>query len=176
DAPRAGPPGRRGGPWCPPSCPAGRRAMAYLLTLVTFLPTVGALLVLALPRRQDSVTRYAALLTTALTFVVSLPLYFRFNPSVADYQFVEQRPWIPSLGVTYHLGVDGISVLLVLLTTVLMPLVILSSWTSVESRWKEFAITMLLLETGMVGVFVSLDLFLFYVFWEAMLIPMYLII
>src|SRR5262245_24171659 len=150
--------------------------MAYLLTLVTFLPTVGALLVLALPRRQDSVIRYATLLTTAVTFVVSLPLYFRFNPSVADYQFVEQRPWIPSLGVTYHLGVDGISVLLVLLTTFLMPLVILSSWTSVESRWKEFAITMLLLETGMVGVFVSLDLFLFYVFWEAMLIAMYLII
>ncbi|HEY7038210.1 MAG TPA: NADH-quinone oxidoreductase subunit M [Methylomirabilota bacterium] len=150
--------------------------MAYLLTLVTFLPAVGALVVLALPRRQESATRYATLLTTAITFVVSLPLYFRFDASVADYQFVEQRPWIPSLGVTYHLGVDGISVLLVLLTTFLMPLVILSSWTSVESRWKEFAITMLLLETGMVGVFVSLDLFLFYVFWEAMLIPMYLII
>ena len=116
------------------------------------------------------------LLATVVAFLVSLPLYFSFDASIADYQFVEQRPWIPSLGVTYHLGVDGISVLLVLLTTFLMPLVILSSWTSVESRWKEFAITMLLLETGMVGVFVSLDLFLFYVFWEAMLIPMYLII
>jgi NADH-quinone oxidoreductase subunit M len=150
--------------------------MAYLLTLVTFLPAVGALLVLAVPRRHELVTRCATLVTTQLTFVVSLPLYFNFNSTVADYQFVEQRPWIPSLGVTYHLGVDGISVLLVLLTTFLMPLVILSSWTSVESRWKEFAITMLLLETGMVGVFVSLDLFLFYVFWEAMLIPMYLII
>ena len=150
--------------------------MAYLLSLVPFLPALGALLVLALPRRQDSAVRYATLLTTAATFAISLPLYFRFDPSVADYQFVEQRPWIPSLGVTYHLGVDGISVLLVLLTTFLMPLVILSSWTSVESRWKEYAITMLLLETGMVGVFVSLDLFLFYVFWEAMLIPMYLII
>ena len=150
--------------------------MAYLLTLVTFLPAVGALVVLALPRRQESAIRYATLLATAVAFVVSLPLYFLFDASIADYQFVEQRPWIPSLGVTYHLGVDGISVLLVLLTTFLMPLVILSAWTSVESRWKEFAITMLLLETGMVGVFVSLDLFLFYVFWEAMLIPMYLII
>src|SRR4026209_2227711 len=150
--------------------------MAYLLTLVTFLPAVGTLLVLALPRRRDSAVRYATLLTTAATLVISLPLYFRFDATSADYQFVEQAGWIPSLGVSYHLGVDGISVLLVLLTTFLMPLVILSSWTSVESRWKEFAVTMLLLEAGMIGVFVSLDLFLFYVFWEAMLIPTYLII
>jgi NADH-quinone oxidoreductase subunit M len=150
--------------------------MAYLLTLVTFLPAVGAVLVLLLPRRQESVSKVAALVATLVTFVISLPLYFRFDRASADYQFVEQRGWIPSLGVTYHLGVDGISVLLVLLTTFLMPLVLLSSWSSIESRWKEFAITMLLLETGMLGVFVALDLFLFYVFWEAMLIPMYLII
>ncbi len=150
--------------------------MAYLLTLVTFLPAIGAVVVLLLPRRQEGVTKLVALGTTVVTFVVSLPVYFRFDPSSADYQFVEQRGWIPSLGVTYHLGVDGISLLLVLLTTFLMPLVLLSSWTSVEARWKEFAITMLLLETGMLGVFVALDLFLFYVFWEAMLIPMYLII
>src|SRR5215467_14485299 len=150
--------------------------MAYLLTLVTFLPAIGAVVVLLLPRRQEGVTKLVALGTTVVTFVVSLPVYFRFDPSSADYQFVEQRGWIPSLGVTYHLGVDGISVLLVLLTTFLMPLVLLSSWTSVERRWKEFAITMLLLETGMLGVFVALDLFLFYIFWEAMLIPMYLVI
>ena len=150
--------------------------MAYLLTLVTFVPLVGAILVLLLPRRQEHVTKLATLGTTLVTFAISLPVYFRFDAASADYQFVEQRAWIPSLGVTYHVGVDGISVLLVLLTTFLMPLVLLSSWTSVESRWKEFAITMLLLETGMLGVFVALDLFLFYVFWEAMLIPMYLII
>jgi len=150
--------------------------MAYLLTLVTFVPMVGAILLLLLPRRQERVTKLVTLGTTLVTFVVSLPVYFRFDAASADYQFVEQRAWIPSLGVTYHVGVDGISVLLVLLTTFLMPLVLLSSWTSVESRWKEFAITMLLLETGMLGVFVALDLFLFYVFWEAMLIPMYLII
>jgi NADH-quinone oxidoreductase subunit M len=150
--------------------------MPYLLTLVTFLPVVGAVLVLLLPRRQEAATKQLTLGTTLVTFAVSLPLYFRFDPTSAEYQFVEQKAWIPSLGVSYHLGVDGISVLLVLLTTFLMPLVILSSWTSVESRWKEFAITMLLLEAGMVGVFVSLDLFLFYVFWEAMLVPMYLII
>ena len=83
---------------------------------------------------------------------------------------------MPSFGISYHLGVDGISLLLVLLTTFLMPLTLLASWHSVERRWKEFAITMLLLETGMLGVFVALDLFLFYIFWEAMLIPMYLII
>ena len=94
----------------------------------------------------------------------------------ADYQFEEQRAWIPSLGISYHLGIDGISLLLVLLTTFLMPLTLLASWHSIEKRWKEFAVTMLLLETGMLGVFVALDLFLFYVFWEAMLIPMYLII
>jgi NADH-quinone oxidoreductase subunit M len=150
--------------------------MAYLLSLVTFLPTIGAVLVLLLPRRQEAATKRATVAITVATFVVSLPLYFRFDRASADYQFVEVKSWIPSLGVSYHVGVDGISVLLVLLTTFLMPLVILSSWHSVESRWKEFAITMLLLETGMIGVFVALDLFLFYVFWEAMLIPMYLII
>ena len=110
--------------------------MAYLLTLVTFLPAVGAVLVLLLPRRQEGTTKLVALASTVVTFVVSLPVYWSFNPTVADYQFVEQWAWIPSLGVTYHLGVDGISVLLVLLTTFLMPLVLLSSWTSVESRWK----------------------------------------
>jgi len=150
--------------------------MAYLLSLVTFLPTIGAVLVLLLPRRQEAATKLATVAITVVTFLISLPLYFRFDRASADYQFVEVKSWIPSLGVSYHVGVDGISVLLVLLTTFLMPLVILSSWHSVESRWKEFAITMLLLETGMIGVFVALDLFLFYVFWEAMLIPMYLII
>jgi len=138
--------------------------MAYLLSLITFVPVAGAVVVLLLPRRQESATKLVALVTTLVTFAISLPVYFRFDPGSADYQFVEQRAWIPSFGISYHLGVDGISVLLLLLTTFLMPLVLLSSWTSVESRWKEFAITMLLLETGMLGVFVALDLFLFYVF------------
>ena len=110
--------------------------MPYLLTLVTFVPMLGAILLLLLPRRQEHVTKLVTLGTTLATFVVSLPVYFRFDAASADYQFVEQRAWIPSLGVTYHVGVDGISVLLVLLTTFLMPLVLLSSWTSVESRWK----------------------------------------
>jgi NADH-quinone oxidoreductase subunit M len=147
-----------------------------LLTWVTFLPAVGALLVLALPREREDWIKSAALLTSAATFAVSLPLFFAFDRATAAYQFVEQRAWMPSLGISYHLGVDGISVPLVLLTTFLMPLTLLSAWTAIERRWREFAVTMLLLETGMLGVFVALDLFLFYVFWEAMLIPMYLII
>jgi NADH-quinone oxidoreductase subunit M len=147
-----------------------------ILSAVTFLPVLGAALIFLLPRRREGLVKVTALATSLVTFVVSVPLFTRFDASLSDYQFVEQRAWMPTLGVSYHLGVDGISLLLVLLTTFLMPLVLLSSWRSIERRWKEFAITMLLLETGMLGVFVALDLFLFYIFWEAMLIPMYLII
>ncbi len=147
-----------------------------ILSLVTFLPVLGAVLLCAIPRARESSVKATALVTTIVTFAVSLPLFLRFDLSVVDYQFVEQRAWMPSFGVSYHLGIDGISLLLVMLTTFLMPLVLLSSWHAIEARWKEFAVTMLLLETGMVGVFLALDLFLFYIFWEAMLIPMYLII
>ncbi len=150
--------------------------MRAILSAVTFLPVLGAALIFLLPHRREGLLKATALGTSLVTFVVSVPLYTRFDASLSDYQFVEQRAWMPTLGVSYHLGVDGISLLLVLLTTFLMPLVLLSSWHSIERRWKEFAITMLLLETGMLGVFVALDLFLFYIFWEAMLIPMYLII
>src|SRR5262245_12786426 len=146
------------------------------LTVVTFLPALGALLVFLLPRDRPELAKFTSVAVSAATFVWSLPLLLRFNPADASYQFSEQRAWMPSLGISYHIGVDGISVLLVLLTTFLMPLTLLSAWRAIESRWKEFAVTMLLLETGMVGVFVALDLFLFYIFWEAMLIPMYLII
>jgi len=147
-----------------------------LLTVVTFLPAVGALLVLLLPRGRADLAKIIGVAVTAANFLVSLPLFFRFDAANAGYQFVERHAWMPSFGVTYHLGVDGISVLLVLLTTFLTPLTMLSAWHAIESRGKEFVITMLLLETGMIGVFVALDLFLFYVFWEAMLVPMYLII
>jgi NADH-quinone oxidoreductase subunit M len=143
---------------------------------VVFLPAVGALILAWLPRAREDAIKQSTLALTVATLLVSLPLYLRFNPLRPDYQFVELRRWMPSLGVSYHLGVDGISVLLVLLTTFLMPLAVLASWHSIESRWKEFGITMLLLETGMLGVFLALDLFLFYVFWEGMLVPMYLII
>jgi len=146
-----------------------------LLTLVTFLPAAGALLLVFLPRREPLV-RWVAFLCAAATFLISLPLYFRWNAASPDYQFVERARWMPGYGISYHLGIDGISLLLVLLTTFLSALALLSSWRAVETRVKEFSITMLLLETGMLGVFVSLDLFLFYIFWEAMLIPMYLVI
>ena len=147
-----------------------------ILTAVTFLPTLSALAIMLVPRAQERLVKQLAVAATAITFAVSLPLYTGFDRTTADYQFVELREWMPSLGISYHLGVDGISLLLVLLTTFLMPIAMLSSWLAIESRWKEFAVTMLLLETGMIGVFVALDLFLFYVFWEAMLVPMYLII
>jgi len=147
-----------------------------VLSAVTLLPVAGAALIFVLPRRREDLVKVTALATSIVTFAVSVPLFTGFDASLSAYQFVEQKPWMPTLGVSYHLGVDGISLLLVLLTTFLMPLVLLSSWHSIERRWKEFAITMLLLETGMLGVFVALDLFLFYIFWEAMLVPMYLII
>jgi NADH-quinone oxidoreductase subunit M len=147
-----------------------------LLTAVTVLPAAGALALALVPRRAGGVLRGGALLVGLATLALSLPLFLRFDAASADYQFEEYAVWIPALGVGYHIGIDGISLLLVLLTTFLSPIALASAWHAIEDRPKEFVITMLVLETGMLGVFVSLDLFLFYVFWEAMLIPMYLII
>src|SRR5437870_3351940 len=148
-----------------------------LLTVVTFLPAVGALLILLLvPRRHEEALRWGGLVVSLATFAASVPLWTGFDAGDADMQFEELLRWMPGLGVGYHVGVDGISVLLVLLTTFLMPVALASAWHAIEDRTKEFVIAMLLLETGMVGVFVSLDLFLFFVFWEAMLIPMYFVI
>jgi NADH-quinone oxidoreductase subunit M len=150
--------------------------MIPLLSLVTFLPGLAGLALLFVPRHSVGALRNASLAVTIVTFVLSLPLYFAFDAGAVGYQFEENRRWMPSLGISYHVGIDGISLLLVLLTTFLMPLALVSTWGVIEDRFKEFVTTMLVLETGMLGVFVSLDLFLFYVFWEAMLIPMYLII
>jgi NADH-quinone oxidoreductase subunit M len=147
-----------------------------LLTAVTFLPAVGAVVVAAVPRRRAGVQRAAGLAVALLTLALSLPLWTGFDGASADFQFEEVYRWLPTLGVTFHVGIDGISLLLVLLTTFLTPIALASAWHAIEDRTKEFVITMLLLETGMLGVFVSLDLFLFFVFWEAMLIPMYLVI
>jgi NADH-quinone oxidoreductase subunit M len=147
-----------------------------LLTAVTFLPAAGALALAFVPRRAPGALRGGAVLVTLVTLALSLPLYFRFDATSAEYQFEEYAVWMPALGVGYHVGIDGISLLLVLLTTFLTPIALVSAWHAIEDRVKEFVMTVLVLETGMVGVFVSLDLFLFYVFWEAMLIPMYLII
>jgi NADH-quinone oxidoreductase subunit M len=148
-----------------------------VLTVVTFLPALGALLIMLLvPRRNEPALRWSGLAVSVATFVASLPLWTRFDAGDADMQFEEIMRWMPGFGVGYHVGVDGISVLLVLLTTFLMPVALASAWRAIEDRTKEFVIAMLLLETGMIGVFVSLDLFLFLVFWEAMLIPMYFVI
>jgi NADH-quinone oxidoreductase subunit M len=147
-----------------------------LLSTVIFLPTLGAAALLLLDRREERRLRQVALGVTAATFLVSCLLWVGFDPARTGMQFVEQRPWVPAFGIGYHLGVDGISLLLVLLTTLLSPLCLLAAWTQVTARVKEFLVAMLLLETGMVGVFCALDLFLFFVFWEAMLVPMYLVI
>jgi NADH-quinone oxidoreductase subunit M len=147
-----------------------------LLTTLIWLPTLGALALLLLDGRDERRLRHVALAVSTATFLVSLLLWVGFDRSRPDMQFVEQRAWIPGAGISYHLGVDGISVLLVLLTTFLTPLCFLAAWTQVTTRVREFLVAMCLLETGMLGVFVALDLFLFFVFWEAMLVPMYLII
>jgi len=146
-----------------------------ILSLVTFFPLLGAVLMIFFPKEKANFHRYFALTFTLVTFVASLALYFNFDGSTGDPQFVEKAGWL-GYGINYHLGVDGISLWLILLTTFLMPIVILSSWSSIQKRVKEYLIFMLLLETGIIGVFVSLNLFLFYVFWEAMLIPMYFLI
>jgi NADH-quinone oxidoreductase subunit M len=148
----------------------------HLLSVVTFVPLVGAVALLAVPRRAESILRWGALAVAVLALVVALGLWTGFDPSQAGYQFEDEARWMPGLGVAYHVGIDGISLVLVLLTTFLTPIALASAWQSIEDRTKEFVVTMLVLETGMLGVFMSLDLFLFYVFWEAMLIPMYFVI
>ena len=148
----------------------------HILTTITFLPILGAIFLLFVSREKENFVRYFTLIWTALIFLISLPVWLGFDSSTAAYQFQEKVNWIPSLGIHYHLGVDGISLFMVILTTFLMPIVILSSWTYITKRVKEYMIVFLMLETGMLGVFLSLDLVLFYVFWEGMLIPMYFII
>jgi len=147
------------------------------LSVTTFLPIVGVLFIMLL-REDESGTRNArwvAFWTTVVTFAISLQLVWRFDPSSPEFQFVEKRPWLGSFG-TYHMGVDGISLPFVILTTALMPLCIAASWRSIQSRVKEYMIAFLVLETLMVGTFAALDLVLFYLFFEGGLIPMFLII
>ncbi len=147
-----------------------------LLSILIFLPAVGALIAVAMPRGNERLLRGWALLVSMLVFLASLPLWFTFDPTTADFQFVESVPWVTSLGIAYQVGIDGISLLLVLLTTFLMPIIFLSATTSIDRRVKEFVILLLALETAMLGTFLALDMFLFYVFWEMMLVPMYFLI
>ncbi len=148
-----------------------------ILSVVTFLPLAGALFIAFLRDDEAGVrnARWVALWTTLITFAISLILIWRFDPSTADFQFLEKRPWLGGT-ITYAMGVDGISLPFVILTTALMPISILASWTSIQSRVREYMIAFLVLETLMVGTFCALDLVLFYLFFEGGLIPMFLII
>ena len=146
-----------------------------ILSFVTFFPLLGAILLIFIPKDRKGTLYTIALAVALITFAVSLFLYFHFDAKTADPQFVEKGAWL-GYGINYHLGLDGISLFLVLLTTFLMPIALLSSWSYIQERIKEYLIFMLVLETGVIGVFVALNLFLFYVFWEAMLIPMYFLI
>jgi NADH-quinone oxidoreductase subunit M len=148
---------------------------SHILTLLIFLPVAGAIVVALMRRESEALQKALGLLVSTAAFAVSILLVTGFR-DVATMQFVERAPWIPAWGIGYHVGVDGLSLWLVILTTFLTPLALLGSWTSIHDRVREFVVFMLLLEAGMIGVFVSLDLFLFYVFWEAMLIPMYFLI
>ncbi|OGQ86153.1 MAG: NADH-quinone oxidoreductase subunit M [Deltaproteobacteria bacterium RIFOXYD12_FULL_56_24] len=150
-------------------------AMGYpILSAMIFLPLVGALILLCIP--GDTAAKYWTMLVTVVTALLSLPLYWNFDATTAKYQFGEHAPWISSLNINYTLGIDGISLLLVLMTTLIMPLCVLGSWRYIDKRVKEFMICLLLMETSMLGVFMALDFILFYLLWEAMLIPMYLLI
>ncbi len=148
------------------------------LTLLTFFPLVGILILLFLPSDRKDWLRWTALLTSLVTFLLSLWVLSMFQASNPDLQLVAKYDWITVAGwnIQYHLGVDGLSILLVLLTTFLTPISILSTWTAVEERVKDFMIFFLLLEIGMIGVFLAQDLFLFYIFWEFTLVPMYFLI
>src|SRR5712691_3646549 len=150
----------------------------HLLSVITFTPLVGAVLLMAIPafKRSDDAVRWVANIFGVLGFLVSLPLWFRFDRSAAGFQFIEKSPWIPTIGVSYHFGVDGISTLLILLTTLLGAISILSSWSAIHDRVRQYYVFLLLLQVGMLGVFCALDMFLFYVFWEVMLVPMYFLI
>ncbi len=146
-----------------------------ILTVLTFFPLVGVLIIAFIDRKNVNVIRWTAFVISVIEFLISVPLYFGFKLGTHQFQFVEKHTWIKAWGASYHVGIDGISLFLVLLTTFLTVLSILASW-SIEKRVKEYMISFLFLETTMIGVFVALDLLLFYLFWEVMLIPMFLLI
>ncbi|MEJ2616535.1 MAG: NADH-quinone oxidoreductase subunit M [Ignavibacteriaceae bacterium] len=149
---------------------------SHLITYLLLVPLFGGVLLLFIGNKKENLIRYFALAVSIITFLISLVIYFNFDLNNPSFQFVHKFDWIQNLHISYIVGVDGLSLLLVLLTTFLTPLTLISSWSSIQKKVKEFSFFMLMLEVGMLGVFVSLDLFLFYIFWEAMLIPMYFII
>ncbi len=148
----------------------------HLLSVILFTPLVGAAILLLIDTRKEDTLRWTANAFGVLGFLVSVPLWFRYDPKGDAWQFVERASWIPSLRAEYVLGVDGFSVLLILLTTLMGLIAILSSWTAITERVKEYYVFMLVLQTGMLGAFVALDFLLFFLFWEVMLVPMYFLI
>ncbi len=147
-----------------------------LLSAIVFTPLLGALLLIFVDRENLLLQRWVALVSMAVVLVLALIVYFGFDPSRLTMQFEEKRLWVPGIGIAYHLGIDGVSLLLVMLTAFLGPICVLACWTDIRELLKEFLVCLLLLQTGMLGVFLALDLVLFYLFWEVMLIPMALLI
>jgi NADH-quinone oxidoreductase subunit M len=149
-----------------------------ILNTILFTPLVGAILMLFIPRERPDLHRWMGNIFACLGLIVSLPLIWRFDTSITAprFQFLVDHAWIPSIGARYTLGIDGLSFLMVMLTTILGAIAVLSSWSAIQKREKEYYILLLLLQTGMLGVFMSLDFVLFYVFWEVMLVPMYFLI
>jgi NADH-quinone oxidoreductase subunit M len=150
--------------------------MNHYLSLILFTPLIGALLLLFVDKRNDNAIRWIANIFALVGFIISVPLWFWYNPANPEFQFIERAPWIPSVGADYFLGVDGLTVLLILLTTMMGFIAVLSSWTAITERLKEYYIFLLVLQTGMLGAFMALDFLLFFLFWEVMLVPMYFLI
>jgi NADH-quinone oxidoreductase subunit M len=148
----------------------------HILSIVLLTPLAGLLLLVLLPTNSKKVIRICANLAALAGFVVSLPLVFRFQVGLPGFQFEERVDWIPTLGAHYHLGIDGISLMMVMLTTFMGVIAMLVSWSAIQDRIREYYCMFLLLQTGMIGVFMALDFFLFYIFWELVLVPMYFII
>src|SRR3954470_21783400 len=147
-----------------------------MLTILVLLPLAGVLAIAIVDSRREALIRTIAVGVSMVLFGVTLMAWWRFDAGSAAFQFAERHAWIPAFGIDYSVGIDGISLFLVVLTGFLTPLALLSSWDSVHDRVKAFSMCILALESAMIGVFVSLDLFLFYIFWDAMLIPMYFLI
>ncbi len=150
--------------------------MNHYLSIILFTPLAGALLLLLVNKENENAIKWIANIVAFAGFLISVPLWFWFNPQSADFQLIERAPWIPSIGADYFIGVDGLSTLLILLTTLMGTIAVLSSWNAITERVKEYYIFLLVLQTGMLGAFMSLDFLLFFLFWEVMLVPMYFLI
>src|ERR1700686_3900965 len=150
--------------------------MNHYLSIILFTPLLGVVILLFVNKRNEDTIRWIANLVAFVGFAISIPLWFLYNPQNPDFQLVERATWIPSIGAEYFLGVDGFSTLLILLTTLVGAIATLSAWTAITERVKEFYIFLLVLQTGMLGAFMSLDFLLFFLFWEVMLVPMYFLI